>query len=112
MRYSQLIKFFTLLFLAPQLVRRAFCALLPSTDSDPKSFVADCVNVITGDYCENAVDLALVPGTDDFLVKRFFNVKNYMTGQKWRLEDLAYRLHGGREREFDASSAVFASIFR
>lgn len=61
--------------------------MLPSTEADPDSFVNHCVNVINGDYCESALDLE-ISGPDKLVLQRFYNAKNYMTGQGfggWRI---------------------------
>ncbi|MBS0623449.1 MAG: DUF687 family protein [Verrucomicrobia bacterium] len=61
--------------------------MLPSTESDPDSFIAQCVNVINGDYCETALDLEIA-GPDTLIFQRYYNAKNYMTGKEvggWRI---------------------------
>lgn len=62
-------------------------AMLPSTSGDPDSFIGHCVNVINGDYCEAATD-AVIKGPDSLDLQRFYNAKNYMTGEHtggWRI---------------------------
>lgn len=62
-------------------------ALLTSTESDPNSFIDNCVNVINGDYCESVTDLT-VKGPDVLYIQRYCNAKNYVTGEHtgcWRL---------------------------
>jgi RHS repeat-associated protein len=61
--------------------------MLPSTESDPDSFIAQCVNVINGDYCETVLDLEIA-GPDALTLQRYYNSKNYMTGKDfggWRI---------------------------
>jgi RHS repeat-associated protein len=61
--------------------------MLPSTAGDPDSFIGHCVNVINGDYCEAVTD-AVVKGPDSLDLQRFYNAKNYMTGEGsggWRI---------------------------
>ncbi len=61
--------------------------MLPSTESDPDSFIAQCVNVINGDYCETDLDLEIA-GPDVLTLQRYYNSKNYMTGKDfggWRI---------------------------
>jgi len=61
--------------------------LLPSTESDPDSFIDHKVNVINGDYCEVATDL-IIKGPDDLVMQRYYSNSNYITGNGkggWRI---------------------------
>lgn len=62
-------------------------ALLTSTEADPDSFIENCVNVLTGDYCESNTDLS-VYGPDFLILQRYYNTKNYINGESvggWRI---------------------------
>lgn len=62
-------------------------AMLPSTAGDPDSFIGHCVNAINGDYCEAVTDI-IIKGPEPLLLQRFYNAKNYLTGEHcggWRL---------------------------
>ena len=62
-------------------------ALLPSTEGDPDSFIEHSVSVINGDYCESVTDIA-IEGPDVLLLQRYYNTKNYLTGEHaggWRI---------------------------
>lgn len=62
-------------------------AMLTSTEGDPDGFIENCVNVINGDYCEAVTDL-IITGPDALFLQRFYNSKNYITGQHsggWRI---------------------------
>jgi len=72
-------------------------ALLPSTESDPDSFIENCVNVINGDYCESISDID-IQGPDHLILQRYHNTKNYITGDGfggWRLFNQNYLILGG-----------------
>lgn len=61
--------------------------MLPSTESDPDSFIAQCVHVMNSDYCETALDLEIA-GPDAFTLQRYYNSNNYMVGKNvggWRI---------------------------
>lgn len=61
--------------------------LLPSTESDPDAFIDHSTNVINGDYCESVTDLA-ISGPDALILQRYYNTKNYITGNGyggWRI---------------------------
>ncbi len=61
--------------------------MLPSTEADPDAFIDHCVNVINGDYCETALDLAIA-GPDPLILQRYYNAKDYMTAKGfggWRI---------------------------
>jgi RHS repeat-associated protein len=84
-------KLFSLLMIFSLALFQAHCAenmaLLTSTESDPDCIIKNCMNVLTGDYCESATDL-VVQGPDSFILQRFYNSKNYVTGQHtggWRI---------------------------
>lgn len=62
-------------------------ALITSTEADPDSFIDNCVNILTGDYCESNTDLSIV-GPDPLVLQRYYNSTNYITGQHvggWRI---------------------------
>jgi RHS repeat-associated protein len=62
-------------------------SLLPSTEGDPQSFIEHCINVINGDFCESSTDLS-IPGSDVLCLQRYYNAKNYFTGEgsgAWRI---------------------------
>ena len=60
---------------------------LLSTESDPDSFVEECVNVISGEYCESATDL-LIQGPDVLALQRFYSTKDSIMAAQvggWRI---------------------------
>ncbi len=60
---------------------------LVSTESDPDAFIHNCVNVITGDYCEAATDL-LITGPDSLILQRFYSNRDSITGTQsggWKI---------------------------
>src|SRR5271155_5515023 len=60
---------------------------LVSTESDPDAFIQNSVNVINGDYCESATDLAIT-GPDALVLQRFYSTKDVITGVQaggWRV---------------------------
>lgn len=60
---------------------------LISTESDPDAFIQNSVNVITGDYCESATDMA-IQGPDTLLLQRFYSTKDPIRGTEvgsWRM---------------------------
>ena len=62
-------------------------AMSPSTEADPDAFVAECVNVINGDFCRSALDF-VVQGPDKLVLQRCYSNRNYITGKGvggWRL---------------------------
>jgi YD repeat-containing protein len=71
-------------------------SLLPSTESDPDAFIHHCCNAINGDYCESIIDL-MVTGPDALLLQRYYNNKNYLTGDGvggWRIFPQAFLVLG------------------
>lgn len=75
------------LFICARVYANYSPALLTSTEADPDSFVAHCINVLQGDYCEAVTDLSII-GPDALLLQRFYNSKNYVTGEdagSWRI---------------------------
>lgn len=65
----------------------ALASPLLSTESDPDSFIEGCVNVISGDYSECVIDLAIA-GPDTLLLERFYSGKDPIKGIQlgtWRI---------------------------
>ncbi len=87
---------FLLISISASLYARQSSANLSSTEGDPDGIIANCVNVITGDYCEAAQDL-IIKGPDLLTLDRFFNSTNYITGKEpgcWRIFPQRYLIIG------------------
>ncbi len=53
-----------------------------STESDPEAYLLNCVNIISGEYCESATDL-VIAGPDALILQRFYSANNL--GGEWSI---------------------------
>lgn len=98
------------LSLGPLHAAQMSAVMLPSTEADPDAFIDHCVNVINGDYCETVRDLEIT-GPDALVLQRYYNAKNYMTGEAfggWRIFPQTLLVAGKAPQTKECNEWVYA----